>query len=157
MELNFKYFVGFFKKGCEVYSDFIVSSDINCDSSLNVSRETFFPNDNSKSSEQQYLCKYCGKTFRWKPYLQLHIRSHTGERPFVCNICSKGFCKQSHLKEHIRIHTGEKPFKCKICDYCAVQSSHLKQHYIARHNEYFKQRKIKFFQLFLLCLFYCAI
>lgn len=85
--------------------------------------------------EDNYLCKFCGKTFKWKKSFQQHLRIHGEFRPFVCTFCSKGFCKHSHLKEHIRIHTGDRPFKCKLCDYCGIQSGHLKQHYVTKHEK----------------------
>lgn len=49
----------------------------------------------------------CEAAFCRKPYLEVHMRTHTGERPFQCDLCMKRFSQKSSLNTHKRIHTGK--------------------------------------------------
>ncbi|KAJ7372451.1 hypothetical protein OS493_018958 [Desmophyllum pertusum] len=86
--------------------------------------------------KQPYKCDQCGKIFKTKYTLTIHLKmpSHTGAKPFVCAICGKGFRLSSTLCRHKIIHTSEKPHKCHICDKAFNRSSTLKTH-IRTHSE----------------------
>jgi hypothetical protein len=51
----------------------------------------------------------CEAAFCRKPYLEVHMRTHTGERPFGCDVCLKRFSQKSSLNTHKRIHAGKNP------------------------------------------------
>jgi len=86
-------------------------------------------------ARQPYRCEQCGKIFKTKYTLAIHLKmpSHTYARPFVCNICGKGFRLSSTLCRHKIIHTKEKPYKCHVCDKAFNRSSTLKTH-VRTHN-----------------------
>ncbi|XP_053573362.1 zinc finger protein 501-like [Bombina bombina] len=85
-------------------------------------------NKNSHSTETQYNCNECGKSFIQSSYLINHQKLHTGEAPFECTECGKCFKNKSLLRRHHVTHTGERPYVCSECKKCFTHSSTLMRH-----------------------------
>jgi len=69
--------------------------------------------------KNSYLCRTCGKTFRWQSNLAQHQLTHQ-EKKYKCKVCGKGFARNDKLTIHMRTHTGEKPYTCPVCGYSAT-------------------------------------
>lgn len=86
------------------------------------------------TGEKLFRCMYCKKEFAFNSSLSRHLRVHTGEKPYECSFCGKRFNVSTTLKVHYRVHTGEKPYKCKFCDKAFTTCSNLKKH-MSLHNK----------------------
>ncbi|OXA56504.1 Zinc finger protein 81 [Folsomia candida] len=91
-------------------------------------------NNNDPSNVKPFACAYCGKRFKKRQELTVHLRIHTGEKPYKCPVCDRGFSQSSSMKTHLRIHTGEKPFKCRFCKSSFTVMHNYKKHLQTTHQ-----------------------
>ena len=66
-------------------------------------------------SRQKSKCKECGKYFKLRKGLHMHMKKHEGKK-FCCSECGKQFNKEQTFTLHTKIHTGEKGCKCCGCN-----------------------------------------
>lgn len=75
-----------------------------------------------QTEKKPLRCKECGKSFRYRSVLELHMRIHN--RGYQCHVCKKSFRFSSYLQQHLIIHSGKKPYKCPDCgkDFAFLQN-----------------------------------
>ncbi|XP_075683820.1 uncharacterized protein LOC142652160 isoform X2 [Rhinoderma darwinii] len=83
-----------------------------------IQNPTFMAQKTLFTLNKTFPCPECGKMFKHKNSLSIHIKTHTGERSLSCSECGKSFIHKRSLLDHRRIHTGEKPFPCSECGKC---------------------------------------
>ena len=81
-----------------------------------------------------YTCNICGKTFRRKSEMIIHIKRHKETKSYSCSQCSRKFAVSYDLTQHIRnVHGEEKPYECDICKTKFRTISFLKSHIGSSH------------------------
>nr|XP_061810931.1 zinc finger protein OZF-like [Nerophis lumbriciformis] len=87
------------------------------------------------NGDTHWKCTQCGKTYRYRYELKMHMSKHTGHKPFRCSDCGKRFSQKGHLNRHASIHTAQKPFSCSICGQSFSDKGTLKYHTRAHNGE----------------------
>ena len=94
---------------------------------------------NIKKKIKQYICEYdnCGKTYRSKENLNLHIQNiHQKLKPYQCSFCPMKFSHRNGRIYHERkVHTQNLPYKCQYegCEHVFPCKSALMAHVRSAH------------------------
>ena len=93
------------------------------------------------SSEKNFRCKSCGKSFTTKGILSTHLKKIHNEKykSFQCELCSESFFKKNVLVQHRnKSHLGE--YECKICFKSFGKLGILNNHIAVIHEEKYHKK-----------------
>lgn len=79
-----------------------------------------------EKNDEKFDCKKCGKNFKAKKNLQVHMKIHN--KPFKCEKCSQKFQMHAVYKDHLAWHENPKVFTCEICEKVCNTRSNLTNH-----------------------------
>ncbi|GAB0093721.1 zinc finger protein 37-like [Sergentomyia squamirostris] len=80
-------------------------------------------------SSALFKCESCDYTAKKKSLLTRHqLTQHTNEKPFVCNVCGKAFKLKRALTIHMNQHGNTKQYKCTFCDRVFNSSTNFYTH-----------------------------
>ena len=70
--------------------------------------------------QKRFVCEIegCGKDFRRRYNLKVHMRKHTGETPYFCQFpgCAKKYLWRSSMAHHLKIHEQRVVSSCSSSD-----------------------------------------
>lgn len=92
-----------------------------------------------KKKAIRFMCDACGKGFRKRSEVVVHIRVHTGERPLKCSMCDRRFAHPSNLHAHERRHPEAKSLACTVpgCSETFADQARLRNHMLAHQQSVF--------------------
>ncbi|XP_078037444.1 uncharacterized protein LOC144470319 isoform X6 [Augochlora pura] len=86
------------------------------------------------ASEYKYECEYCGKKFKVKGDMRLHVRFKHKEGPIVCDVCGKTCSNSNSLYVHQKWAHFKPKYECEICKRRMVTQENLDQHILLQHE-----------------------
>ena len=85
------------------------------------------------STERNFQCPECPKTFPSEQIMLAHKKSH--EKIYHCDKCDKSFSYASVLKQHLARHAGIRKAKCEYCKKMFYSKSDMKRHVKTIHEK----------------------
>ncbi|KAL0972690.1 hypothetical protein UPYG_G00193530 [Umbra pygmaea] len=81
-----------------------------------------------RKSFRPFKCTHCGKAFRDKDKLEIHLRVHGRDAYLSCNHCNKGFLSHGALEDHLLLHSEHRAYSCLFCTSNFDRLDLLKEH-----------------------------
>ncbi|KMR05036.1 putative zinc finger protein 226 [Lasius niger] len=90
--------------------------------------------DRKHGSEYKFDCEYCGKKFKVKGDMRLHVRFKHKEGPIICDVCGKTCSNSNSLYVHQKWAHFKPKYECEICKRRMVTQENLDQHILLQHE-----------------------
>uniref|UniRef100_A0A3B3UQD1 PR domain zinc finger protein 10 n=1 Tax=Poecilia latipinna TaxID=48699 RepID=A0A3B3UQD1_9TELE len=101
------------------------AADTNGDKTANAALQHLF----IRKSFRPFKCTLCGKAFRDKDKLELHLRVHGRDAyAFSCHCCGKSFVSDAALEDHLVAHAESRSYSCLLCPETFERLELLKDH-----------------------------
>ncbi|MDD9952581.1 MAG: C2H2-type zinc finger protein [Zetaproteobacteria bacterium] len=86
--------------------------------------------------KRKYVCKICGRRFRFKSAMTRHLRDVHQEQSFPCRHCRAHFTSRAEMRRHsAQVHLKKGPFICTFCNHAFTQKGHLNRHMWMVHQQ----------------------
>ena len=89
------------------------------------------------SSEKNFKCNFCGKSYTTKGILITHLKKIHNEKykAYQCRLCSESFFKKNDVVQHRDIsHKEDKEYICILCDKSFAIFKNWKSHMLMVHE-----------------------
>ncbi|KAH8310227.1 hypothetical protein KR044_000130 [Drosophila immigrans] len=88
------------------------------------------------STDPQYDCAICNKSFSTKWNLKIHSWVHANRtaKPFKCEHCPKAFVRELDFKNHMNAHKQIKPYTCEYCGCKFIRKYNYMRHRREHHG-----------------------
>uniref|UniRef100_A0A1I8NQ57 C2H2-type domain-containing protein n=1 Tax=Stomoxys calcitrans TaxID=35570 RepID=A0A1I8NQ57_STOCA len=88
------------------------------------------------STDTQYDCAICNKSFSTKWNLKIHSWVHANRtaKPFKCEHCPKAFVREVDFKNHMNSHKQIKPYTCEVCGCKFIRKYNYMRHRREHHG-----------------------
>ena len=100
------------------------------DYKTNVKIEKVYSENVGKN--QNSSCEICGKHYKSKSYLKIHVQAEHVLIRYSCSQCDQRFTQKVNLKSHIQSVHEKIKYTCDRCDQQFTQQGNLKTH-TSRH------------------------
>ncbi|XP_068992679.1 uncharacterized protein [Neodiprion pinetum] len=86
------------------------------------------------AADYKYVCEICGKKFKVKGDMRLHVRFKHKEGPRICDVCGKTCSNSNSLYVHQKWAHFKPKYECHICHRRMVTQFNLDQHILLQHE-----------------------
>lgn len=82
-----------------------------------------------------YICKFCQKEFKYKPWYKNHVVIHDTIGKLLCYYCPRYFKRCDNLERYFHTYCGGKSYDCKDCFKSFTFKFNLKYHIDSQNND----------------------
>lgn len=93
-------------------------------------------------SDSKFQCNQCDYVTKKRVLLNRHLLTkHSNERPFVCNLCGRDFKIKRSLTVHLAQHGSTTKYQCTFCDRKFNSSTNFYAHRKSLHPKELKEMR----------------
>ena len=91
------------------------------------------------SEVRPYVCRICGRAYRYREGLRYHEKTHSREAKYRCDACGRSFLRPGLLQEHAKAFHDDKRkaihvYACDVCNAKFPRPERMKRHMEKEHK-----------------------